>query len=132
MSDTDPLAIENQFARIAKLEAGWFDGKGPCLRGEGLDRAKAFFHAVDSHPVWIYPMPEGGVRGEWSIGDWEPSVEIGFASPSPTGYFHAWNKRTDEDTDREFVLGDEESVAFIRCKLADYTIRVSPCSDDVL
>ena len=54
---------------------------------------------------YIYPVAEGGVRLEWSIGPQEVSLEIDLGRRS--GEWHALNLDTGEDESRTLNLDDE-------------------------
>ena len=83
------MDIDRRLDELRELEDGWADGmqaasdwgngygKAPCA--EGLDWLAAQFtaHYDEELPKpYLYPMPEGGVQAEWSIGLNAPSLEI--------------------------------------------------------
>ena len=79
ISPLDPLDVTLRLAELAELKPGWLDGKGHAPDPD-LTRwlASAFEDNFDaSLPLpYLYPTAEGGIQAEWSIGDWEASLEI--------------------------------------------------------
>jgi hypothetical protein len=75
----DPLDINLRLDELAKLGEGWLDGKGHAATRDQLNwLADAFqlnFDTELSLP-YLYPTAEGGVQAEWSLGDWEVSLEV--------------------------------------------------------
>ncbi|MDD2724198.1 MAG: hypothetical protein PHH59_09295 [Methylovulum sp.] len=79
ISPLDPLDVESRLEELAELQDGWLDGKGIAPNGDGLLwLAKEF--DVNFSPLlplpYLYPTAEGGVQAEWSIGNWEASLEV--------------------------------------------------------
>lgn len=64
---------------LAELNPGWLDGKGLALDRKGLQAlTRDFDNYFDpALPLpYLYPTAEGGVQAEWSINQWEISLEI--------------------------------------------------------
>lgn len=75
----DPLDVDSRLDELAELPPGWLDGKGLALDKDGLQAlARDFDNWFD--PVlplpYLYPTAEGGVQAEWSVNQWEISLEI--------------------------------------------------------
>lgn len=79
ISPLDALDVETRLEELAALPDGWLDGKGKRLDRDALRAlAQTFDDYFDSElPLpYLYPTAEGGVQAEWSLGDWEVSLEI--------------------------------------------------------
>jgi hypothetical protein len=79
----DPLDISLRLEELAKLGDGWLDGKGHAATKDQLNwLAGAFQLNLDTElPLpYLYPTAEGGVQAEWSLGDWEVSLDIDLES----------------------------------------------------
>lgn len=79
ITQLDPLAVGSRLEELAELSPGWLDGKGLALNPVGL---QALTHDFDNWfdpalPLpYLYPTAEGGIQAEWSINQWEISLEI--------------------------------------------------------
>lgn len=63
----------------AVVEAGWLDGIGNATDPAVLSRAQALFaKLVESGALVprVYPVPDGGLQAEWTIGGREVSVNV--------------------------------------------------------
>lgn len=95
----DPSDIFTQCESLLRLSDGWLDGEGKAPSKSGVhwvaEQIKSHFPS-EATP-YLYPTLEGGVRAEWSAGDWEFSLEINLETRS--GYWHAlcMNDVTDEE-----------------------------------
>lgn len=101
----DLLDIQVQFAELAALRDGWFDGLGSAYDKDHLAwLADAFTDAFpDTLPLpCIYPTPDGAVRFEWGISPWDVSLTVDLRSRS--GDWHALNLDTDEEEAESYLL----------------------------
>ena len=92
VSPLDPLDVTLRLEELAMLKGGWLDGKGQAPAPEKLRQLAAQFEAnfdADLLLPHLYPTPEGGIQAEWSLGDWEVSLEINL--DSQTGEYQALN-----------------------------------------
>src|SRR5262249_42068651 len=67
----DPLDFQSQVEEIGLLKDGWYDGKGFAPSPDGLGWLASAFNErfADGLPLpYVYPVAEGGVRLEWTIG----------------------------------------------------------------
>ncbi len=75
----DLLDVTLRLEEIADLKDGWLDGKGIAPNPEKLRwLAKAFDNSfkADLPLPHLYPTPEGNIQAEWSLKDWEVTLEI--------------------------------------------------------
>jgi hypothetical protein len=107
VSPLDPLDIETRLEELAQLQKGWLDGKGCALDQTSLIRlAQAFEECFSSDlPLpHLYPTPEGGVQAEWTIGQWEVSLEI--TLPDLAADYQAVHLVTGEAREQEIMLAN--------------------------
>ena len=79
----DQMNVSLRLTEMAKLEDGWLDGKGRAAAKENLDWLANSFDTwfdADLPLPYHYPTAEGGVQAEWSLGDWEVSLDIDLES----------------------------------------------------
>lgn len=91
--------------RLATHRDGWLDGKGIAINQAQGDQLTDWFaqHFSDEvPPPRLYPTPEGGVLAEWTIGDWETSVEFEFEPFSAE--LHDYNLVSEELRADSFAL----------------------------
>lgn len=74
-------SLDECLANISQLEDGWFDGEeGKTVSIDLVDAVKATFSGMfEQHGVpfpYLYPIIDGGIRAEWSWGDWEVSMDF--------------------------------------------------------
>lgn len=101
----DPLDFPSQLEELRVLKNGWYDGKGQAPSTTGLDwLAEAFNqYYADSLPLpYVYPVAEGGVRLEWTLGPEEVSLEIDLLDCA--GEWHSLNLETDDEEARPLKL----------------------------
>lgn len=79
VSPLDPLDVTLRLEELASLKDGWLDGKGKAPIPEKLQQLAVLFDAnfdADLPLPHLYPTPEAGIQAEWSLGDWEVTLEI--------------------------------------------------------
>lgn len=104
----DPLDISTQLDALKKLKDGWYDGKGLAPEDDGLEWLAQALNEYDWDNLtlpYIYPVTEGGVRMEWSLGPEDVSLEIDLHNHS--GDWHRFNLETDAEEARELNLDDK-------------------------
>ncbi len=114
----DPLDIAVQISELRRLKEGWLDGAGLAPASRDLDWLTVAFaeHYSEGLPQpHLYPTPEGGVRAEWSIGDWELSLNI--ESADRTGFWHALDLGTDECDSRVLDLREVSEWNWLAAEL---------------
>ncbi len=110
ISPLDPLDVTLRLAALTELKAGWLDGKGQALEPERTQwLAQAFEENFDaSLPLpHLYPTAEGGIQAEWTIGDWEVSLEVDLSTQ--VGTYQAFNLVTKSQQDEPLTLNDQSS-----------------------
>jgi hypothetical protein len=110
----DPLDFQSQLEELKVLKDGWYDGKGLAPPAAGLDWLAGAFkeHYPDNlAPPYVYPVAEGGVRLEWSLGPNEASLEIDLRDRR--GDWHCLDLETDQDEARPLRLDAEEDWAWM-------------------
>lgn len=113
VTSLDPLDIETRLEELAKLEDGWLDGKGGALDRASLIRLTQVFDegfSPDLPLPYLYPTPEGGVQAEWTLGDWEVSLEI--ALPSLVAEYQAVHMATAETREKVLLLAAEDGLGW--------------------
>lgn len=79
ITQLDPLDIETRLEELSTLEDGWLNGRG---QGFDSDTLKGLAQDFDQYfnpelPLpYLYPTAEKGIQAEWSIGNWEISLNI--------------------------------------------------------
>ena len=64
---------------LAELKEGWLDGKGQALDPSGLTWLFTSFETLYDSALplpYLYPTVEGSIQAEWTLGEWEISLEI--------------------------------------------------------
>ena len=105
----DPMDIPLRLGELAKLQEGWLDGKGRPAKKEKLDwLADSFGAWFDTElPLpYLDPTAEGGVQAEWSLNDWEVSLEIDLESQQ--GAYQALHLIDSTCTESTFSLRNPE------------------------
>lgn len=75
----DDMDVGVRLEEFKTLKNGWLDGKGFAPDHQQLAwLAAAFQHNYpdELQLPYLYPTAEGGVQAEWSLGNWEISLEI--------------------------------------------------------
>ncbi|MCP2038343.1 hypothetical protein [Chryseobacterium sp. HSC-36S06] len=75
----DPLDISVRLKNLAELNEGWLNGEGKKLNEEKLEQFENLFNLYFNphHPLpAIYPTIEGNIQLEWTIEEYEISLDI--------------------------------------------------------
>lgn len=105
VSPLDPLDVTLRLEELATLRDGWLDGKGLAPSPEKLQQLASLFEAnfdADLTLPHLYPTPEGGIQAEWSLGDWEASLEIDLNTQA--GEYQALNLANRQTHEHNFAL----------------------------
>lgn len=79
VSPLDPLDVAARMEELAELQDGWLDGKGHAPERSVLNWLARSFEVnfdPDLPLPYLYPTAEGGVQAEWSIDNWEVTLDI--------------------------------------------------------
>lgn len=103
-TDDEPQQdFEARLDEISRTPSGWYSSGNPSPVAAAVERMRRFIstavpEAAIPYP-YIYPMPDGGVRAEWTRGDWEVSATFDASSLLLT--MHALNFESDEELEVE-------------------------------
>jgi len=106
----DPLDIESRLEELAELQNRWLDGKGIAPNRESLLWLSKEFDTKFSPTLplpYLYPTAEGGIQAEWTINNWEISLEIELDSKQ--AQWQAFNLITEQCNEVEWNLGNSDS-----------------------
>jgi len=96
----EPLDITDRLEALGELDDGWLNGVGRAPDRAALCRlADAFERHYDRGlpAPWLYPTAEGGVQAEWTLGQWDISLDISL--PALSADYQALNLSTEEQHD---------------------------------
>lgn len=78
--------LQTRIAELRALKSGWLDGDGQPFDSVALDKVAAALLSLHQHAdmrlPYLYPMPDGAVQAEWTVGGWEVSAKIDTATGS--------------------------------------------------
>ena len=100
--------IDRRLAELAKLNDGWFDGKGKAFSASRLQQLGTLFrdnYTLEIVP-YLYPTPDNTIQAEWDIREWRVSLEIDMETFN--GEYYSLNMRTDAEHSHEFTLEHPE------------------------
>ena len=114
---SEGVDLDTQFARLAALEAGWYDGKGEALTVEALRTARWFLDLATEQGIprpHLYPTEEGAVRAEWSTA--MPRREVSIEWTAARVYLHSVDIQGDgcEELDVEATAVMQVAIALRR------------------
>lgn len=101
----DPLDVHLRLEELSLLKDGWLDGKGKTPDREKLLWLGSAFDSqfgADLPLPYLYPTAEGGIQAEWSLGDWEVTLEINLDDKS--GEYQALNLSDRQCYEHDFAL----------------------------
>jgi hypothetical protein len=106
----DQLDFQSQLDELRTLKDGWYDGKGYAPPVDALDWLADMFSTHYSENLelpYVYPVPERGVRLEWSIGRYDVSLNIDLQVHA--GDWHSLNLDTDKEMANRLNLDTKEA-----------------------
>lgn len=92
--------FESRLDEIQVTPAGWYDNENPAPSSAAIQAMRNFLSDISMQPVplpHLYPLPNGGIAAEWTIGAWEASAEIDETGSQVA--LNAVNTDTVEDVD---------------------------------
>jgi hypothetical protein len=120
VSILDSLDFQYQLDELRTLKNGWYDGKGQAPSSRGLDwLANAFNEYVPDTTAlpYVYPVAEGGVRLEWTLGPNEASLEVDLRGQK--GEWHSLNLQTDKDESQSLALDNQDDWNWLVMRLQE-------------
>lgn len=114
----DPLDVATRLEALAELEEGWLDGKGRAPDKTQLAWLSTAFDTLYDPTLplpYLYPTAEGGIQAEWSLDDWEISLEIDLAKQ--VAEWQALNPNTRECREESLNLTKPEDWQALNQKL---------------
>ncbi len=118
VSQLDMLDVGLRLDELANLTDGWLDGLGIAPKAEHLNRLAEHFDslfATDLLLPHIYPTAEGGIQAEWSVDDWEVTLEVNLGSLQAD--YQALNMLNHNSTDMNLELSTPEGWAELENQL---------------
>jgi hypothetical protein len=104
--------FESRLAEIRATPAGWYDDKNPAPSAPAIEAMRRFLADVSMQPVplpHLYPLPDGGIAAEWTVGAWEASAEVDEAGSQVT--LNAVNVDTVDEVDMVIDLQSNELMS---------------------
>lgn len=113
-TDDEPQQpLDERLGDIARTPAGWYSGQNPAPDASAIARMGELVALITTEagvPVpYVYPLPDGGITGEWTRGDWEISATV--TLPDLVIELHALNVENDEELDVEIAQLDEHTLS---------------------
>lgn len=107
--------FETRLEELARLEDGWLNEQGRAPDPESLRQLAEKFDerfSPDLPLPYLYPTPEGNIQAEWSLGNWEVSLEINL--PDLTAEYQAVHVVTGKSEDLELSLAELDDSSWTR------------------
>lgn len=118
LSILPPRDIGARLDEFRNLKAGWFDGIGATFKGKTLDWLTGRFDEAyeDNLPLpYLYPTPQGGVRAEWRLSNYEASLEVDLTTYH--GEWVSFEKQGTDETEMQLDLSGDEGWQWINTEL---------------
>ena len=106
--------VFDQLDKLRSLENGWLDGGGIVPVKEGLNWLSDYFkicYPKDLPVPCIYPTPEGGIQIEWTLNDYEISLDVDLNNY--IGDFHALNMSNDDEIIKSFDFNKPDDCVLL-------------------
>lgn len=99
-NDDEPRQpFDERLDEIARAQESWYAPGNPAPSQAAVGAMRSFVRLavleVGAHAPYLYPLPEGGVAAEWTIGAWEASANI--APEGASIELHAINTESMEE-----------------------------------
>ena len=110
----DPLDVAARLEEFKGMEDGWLEGEGVAPSPAGLDWLASAFerrYASDVPSPHLYPMPEGGIRAEWSFGANAIVLEIDLSEHAADWLW--FDRDSNADEERRLNLDDADEWAWL-------------------
>lgn len=108
----EALDVSERLLDLGELKEGWLDnGLGKPLDAEGLKWFEAAFNMYYDDAQLplpnLFPTVEGNIQAEWTLGDWEISLEVDLITKS--GEFQAVEIVADTQIDESLALDESDA-----------------------
>lgn len=105
-NDDEPRQpFDERLDEIAQAQEGWYAPGNPAPSQSAIEAMRRFVRfavlEVGSHAPYLYPLPDGGVAAEWTMGSWEASANI--ASEGVSVELHAINSASMQEQHTELA-----------------------------
>jgi hypothetical protein len=114
--------ILNRLEELKALNHGWLDRKKSfALNKTGIDwLSKTFQHNYADEYItpYIYPTPEGSVQVEWSVNDWEITLEVDLEQHQ--GQWHALNVVSEQEEKKTLNLNKFDEWEWVTAEITKY------------
>ena len=102
---------------LRSIQDGWLDGNGKAPDHAGLDWLALKFELSPERllPPFIYPTSEGGIQAEWSLENYEVSLEIDLSVY--TGEWSCLNVSTGESSTELLDLNSSDAWTWLTQEL---------------
>lgn len=113
-NDDEPRQpFDERLDEIAQAQEGWYEPGNPSPSQAAVEAMRAFVRLavleVGAHAPYLYPLPEGGVAAEWTIGAWEASANVGAEGTAVE--LHAINTESLEEQEDSVATDAADVVA---------------------
>lgn len=115
------LGISKRLAELAQLSDGWLNGKGLAIVPDGIKWLEKNFNIFYKKTLCLprlYPTAEGAIQAEWSINEWEITLEINLHKK--IGEYQAINLLTQEERNYNLDLTLAASWVKLNQEIADF------------
>jgi hypothetical protein len=109
-----PRNIFAQIEDLRQLKDGWLNGEGLAPSKQGLDWVAETLdqYFTDKTAPYLYPMPDGGVRAEWSIRRIEIAIDINIDTHS--AYWHSLDLNNSNVLEKHLNLNNQNDWEWIK------------------
>lgn len=108
--------FDERLDEIAKAQEGWYAPGNPPPSHAAVEFMRDFVRLAlleaGAHGPYLYPLPEGGVTAEWTIGAWEASANV--PSGAESVELHAINVDSMQERQEDLASGDVDLTARFR------------------
>ncbi len=113
----DAADVLTDAVAAAVVGEGWFDGDGSATDPEVVRRAQALLAAIVASGApqpRVFPVPDGGVQAEWTVGDREISVAV-----EPGGGLYVISVDIRSGASQDESLAEDDPAPVLRLVLPD-------------
>lgn len=97
--------IDARLDELRYINDGWYDGECPAPTTQAFELCRdVLFRLVDIARFWIYPMREGGLQAEFTLGQWVGDIEFHNDGKVKANFFEGFRGP-------DMTLGTEEGTA---------------------